>query len=341
MVGEKEGLSGSQKVAAVLLGIDQQLASKVLQHMGEDQVEQVTRAMKQLEELAVGENDLRDIFREAVQRMRGAGLALGDVGGVIRSVLTRAFGEERGHDLLTNVEQNILAQRPFAMFDSIPAEDLANLLSDEHPQIVAVFLAHLDAAKAGGVVSALPEHVRADILSRIAQMGRSAPEVVQRVVEVMRGKVKELGLSTSRSEPRAWVKKAAHILNNMGGAVEKEVLEVISGQSEELAEGIREEMFTFDDLAKLDKKSMQKILGSIDTAILATALKACSQEAETNIFDNLSKRASEMVIDERDAKGPTPLSDVLEAQKQILATVRTMIESGEVLAPGGAGEQLV
>ena len=152
MSGQGDGLNGSQKVAAVLLAIDPQLSSKVLQHMGEDQLEQVTRAMKQLEETAVGENDLRDIFKEAVQRMRGAGLALGDVGGVIRSVLIRAFGEERGNMILQNVEQNILAQRPFAVFDSIPAEDLANLLSDEHPQIVAVFLAHLDASKAGGVV---------------------------------------------------------------------------------------------------------------------------------------------------------------------------------------------
>ena len=157
----------------------------------------------------------------------------------------------------------------------------------------------------------------------------------------MRGKVKELGLSTSRSEPRHWIKKAAGILNNMGGAVEKEILEVIGGRQEDIAESIREEMFTFDDLSKLDKKSMQKVLGSIDTAILATALKACSMETEENIFGNLSKRAAEMVVDERDAKGPTPLSDVLEAQKQILATIRTMIESGEVLAPGGAGEQLV
>ncbi|PIE24706.1 MAG: flagellar motor switch protein FliG [Planctomycetota bacterium] len=334
-------LNGSHKVAAVLLAIDHQLSSKILQHMGEDQLEQVTRAMKELEETAVGENDLRDIFKEAVQRMRGTSYALGDVGGTIGNVLVRAFGEERAGEILSSVEHNILAQRPFAVFDGIPPEDLANMLSDEHPQIVAVFLAHLDAAKAGGVVAVLPEHLRADVVTRIAEMGRSAPEVVQRVVEVMRGKVKELGLSTSRSEPRHWVKKAASILNNMGGGVEKEILDTISGRQESVAECLREEMFTFDDLSKLDKKSMQKVLGSIDTAVLATALKACSLEAENNIFENLSKRAAEMVVDERDAKGPTPLSDVLDAQKQILATIRGMIESGEVMAPGGAGEQLV
>lgn len=340
MSDSNDSLSGAQKVATVLLGIDQQLAAQLLRHMGEDQLERVTRAMKELEEVAVDTKDLRDVLKEAASRMRGAGFALGDVGDGIKSVLSKAFGDERGEELITSVEQNILAQRPFAVFDPIPPEDLASLLAEEHPQIIAVFLAHLDSQKAGKVVAHINEDDRPEIMTRIATLGRSSPEVVQRVVEVLRKKVRDLGLSTSRSEPKHWIKKAANILNNMGGAAEKTVLEVIGEKDEAIAEDIREEMFTFDDLAELDKKSMQKVLGSIDTTVLATALKACSPEAEENVFNNLSKRAAEMVIDERDAKGPTPLSEVLESQKQILATVRTMMDSGEVLAVSG-GEQLV
>ncbi len=338
---QSDGLTGAQKVATLLLGIDMALAAKVLKYMGEDQVELVTRAMKELEEVAIETNDLRNVFREGFKRMHGAGFALGDVHGVIKTVLKKAFGDNRGEELISNMEQNILAQKPFAVFETIPAEDLASLLADEHPQIVAVFLAHLDSSKAGQVVAQIDEEIRPDIMTRIATLGRSSPEVVQRVVDVLRQKVKDLGLSTRRSEPKHWIKRAASILNNMGGAAEKTVLEVIGENNEEIADSIRDEMFTFDDLASIDKRSMQKILGSIDTMVLATSLKACSPEAEANVFNNLSKRAKEMVIDERDAKGPTPLSEVLESQKQILVTVRTMMDSGEVLAPGGAGEQLV
>ncbi len=333
-------LTRPQKVATLLLGIDMGLASAIIKHMGEDQVEQVTKAMKELEEIALEESDLRDVFREAVSRMRGAGLVLGDISGVIRTVLTKAFGESRGEELLHEVEQKTLAQKPFDVFESIPDEDLAGLLSEEHPQIAAVFLAHLDAAKSADVLSKFPEESQSEILHRIATLGRSSPDVVQKVVDVMRTKVRDLGLSTSRSEPKAWVKKAAHILNFMGTS-EKNVLEALSDKDETLAEQIREEMFTFDDLSKLDKKSMQKVLGSVDTAVLALALKACSPEAEENIFNNLSKRAKEIVIDERDAKGPTPLSEVIEAQKSILATVRSLVENGEIPPVGAGGEELV
>ncbi|MCB9880467.1 MAG: hypothetical protein H6832_18910 [Planctomycetes bacterium] len=332
-------LNDAHKIAALLLAIDQDLAADVLRHMGEDQLDMVTRAMKELEEIAVDETDLHSIFTEARGRLRSAGLALGDVGSVIAGVLRKAFGKDRGNEMIKEVEKHTLATRPFSVFEQIPSEDLAVLLQDEHPQITSVFLANLATEKSGEVIAAFDESVRADIVHRIATLGRSSPEVVQRVVDVLRSKVRGLGLSTSRSEPKAWIKKAAGILIQSGG--EKEMLATISEKDESVAAQIREEMFTFDDIGSLDKKSMQKILGSIDTGVLAISLKACSTETETNIFENLSKRAREMVVDERDALGPTALSDVVAAQKTILAQVRDLIESGEVRAVGGAAEELV
>ncbi|MEZ5989504.1 MAG: flagellar motor switch protein FliG [Planctomycetota bacterium] len=335
-----DGFTARQKVAALLLALEPGLSSKVLRNLGEDEVELVAKSMKELEELSVSENDLRDIYKEAVLRFRNAGLALGDVEALTRSVLSKAFGEQKGEQILTGVEQQTVAQRPFAVFEQVPSEDLANMLADEHPQIRAVFLAHLDAAKSGEILGFLPDEEKSDAIYRIATLGRSSPEVVQRVVEVIKAKIRSFGLSAGRSEPGAWVKKAATIINYMAGASDKSVLDGVSGRDRGIAEAIREEMFTFDDLAHLDKKSMQKVLGSIDTAVLALALKACAPGSEQNIFDNLSKRAREMVIDERDSKGPVPLSEVLEAQKQILTVVRDLIEAGEIV-PAGGGEQLV
>lgn len=332
-------LTEAHKVGALLLAIDQDMAAEVMRRMGEDQLDMVTRAMKELEEIAVDESDLFGIFTEAHKRLKGAGLVLGDVSNVLRQVLSKAFGKERSSVMMEHVERQTLASRPFAVFEQVPPEDLAVLLRDEHPQIAAVFLANLATDKSSKVIAEFDEEMRGDIVHRIATLGRSSPEVVQRVVEVLRSKVRGLGLATSRSEPKAWIKKAAGILNQAGG--DKSMLEMIGQRDETITGQIREEMFTFDDIGSLDKKSMQKVLGSVDTAVLAVALKACSTETETNVFDNLSKRARDMVADERDALGPMALSEVVEAQKSILAQVQELIESGDVRAPGAGGEELV
>jgi flagellar motor switch protein FliG len=271
--------------------------------------------------------------------MQQGGMALGDVGGLMQDVLSKAFGEERSGEVANRANNDILAKRPFAMFEALTAEDLANLLTEEHPQIAAVFIAHLDRQKGGEVLKMLEEDVRADLVHRVATLDRTPADVVQRVLEVMRKKVKDLGLTTLRSEPKAWVKAAASLLNNLGGS-DKAVLERIEVSSPEIAGEIREQMFTFDDIEQLDRKSMQKILAAVDSRQLAVALKAATPAVEQAILTNLSQRASGMVVEERDNLGPTPLSEVLEAQAEILKLIRDMMDKGDIKA-GSAAEQMV
>lgn len=326
-------------IAMLLLSIDQELAAKVLRNFSDDTVDKVTRAMQELQEMTIDRDTVRTVYASAVQRMRQGGMALGDVGGLMRTVLSRAFGEERSTDVARRANGDILAKRPFAMFESLTAEDLANLLTEEHPQIAAVFIAHLDRKKGGEVLKHLEEDVRADLVHRVATLDRTPADVVQRVLEVMRKKVKDLGLTTLRSEPKAWIKAAASLLNNLGGG-DKAVLEKIEASDADIAVAIREQMFTFDDLQKLDKKSMQKILAAVDSRQLSLALKAAIPPVEQAILGNLSKRAADMVREERDNLGPTPLSDVLAAQAEILKTVRDMMDKGDIKA-GSAAEQMV
>ena len=331
--------ANDKAIATLLLSIDQELAAQVLRNFSDDTVDKVTRAMQELQEMAIDSETVRQVYRGAVQKMRQGNMVLGDVGGLMRNVLTRAFGEERGNDVSRRANGDILAKRPFAMFEALTAEDLANLLTEEHPQIAAVFLAHLDRKKGGEVLRFLSEELRADLVQRVATLDRTPADVVQRVLEVMRKKVKDLGLTTLRSEPKAWIKAAASLLNNLGGG-EKAVLEKIEVADNEIALAIREEMFTFDDIAKLDKKSMQKILASVDSRQLAVSLKATTTAVEQAILTNLSKRAADMVVEERDSLGPTPLSDVLAAQDEILKMIRDMMDKGDIKA-GGAAEQMV
>ena len=334
-----KGFSTDRTVATLLLSIDQDLAAKVLRSFSDDTLDRVTRAMQELQEIDVDRATIQDVYEGVVGRMRKGGMALGDVGGLMRNVLTRAFGEERGGDVTRRANSDILAKRPFAMFDSLTPEDLANLLTEEHPQISAVFIAHLDRKKGGEVLRFLDEELRADLVHRVATLDRTPADVVQRVLEVMRKKVKDLGLTTVRSEPKAWIKAAAALLNNLGGG-EKATLEKIEAVDAGIAAGIRDEMFTFGDIAKLDKKAMQKILSSVDSRQLAVSLKATTPEVEQTVLGNLSKRASDMVKEERDSLGPTPLSDVTAAQDEIVKIIRDMMDKGDIKA-GSAAEQMV
>lgn len=336
---ETRAMSADRAIATLLLTIDQELSAKVLRHFSDDAVDRVTRAMQELQELAIDRESVRLVYVAAVQRLRQGNIALGDVGGLMHNVLIKAFGENRGADVNKRANSDILAKKPFAMFEALTPEDLANLLTEEHPQIAAVFMAHLDRKKGGEVLRFLEEDMRADLVSRVANLDRTPPDVVQRVLDVMRKKVKDLGLTTLRAEPKAWVKAAAQILNNVGGG-EKAILEKIEASDAEMAAAIREEMFTFEDIQKLDKKSIQKILASVDSRNLAVSLKATTPGVEANVLNNLSKRAADMVREERDSLGPTPLSDVLEAQNEILKLIRDLVDKGDI-AVGGAAEQLV
>ncbi|MEZ5967100.1 MAG: flagellar motor switch protein FliG [Planctomycetota bacterium] len=336
----KQGeLSNERAVAITLLSIDRELSAQVMRLLGEDVVNTVTRAMRELEEVAISPSTIGVAYRQAVRRLRSGTMALGDVGQHMKAVLVKAFGPERGQEMSRQVDGEILAKKPFAVFEALSPEDLANLLTEEHPQIAAVFLAHLDRGKAGKVLRYLPEQRRPEMVHRVATLDRTPPDVVQRVLDVMRTKVKNLGLTPLRSEPKAWIKAAAEILNGMGGG-EKEILDVVGTRDGDIASAIRNEMFTFDDLGKLDKKSIQRVLGSIETKDLAYAMKATTAEVEANIFGNLSKRAADMVREERDNLGPTPLAEVLEAQASIINVVREAMDRGEIKASAGA-EQMV
>jgi flagellar motor switch protein FliG len=315
----------------LLLSIDQELAATLLRHLSDDTVDKVTRAMHQLQQTTVDRETVRRVHRAAVQRLRQGGMPLGDIGSLMRGVLSRAFGEQHGSD-----DEK---KRPFALFETLAPGDLASLLTEEHPQIAAVFLAHLDRKKGGEVLGHLDDDVRADLLHRVATLDRTPADVLQRVIDVLRKKVKDLGLATLPSAPNTWVKAAATLLNNLEGG-EQGVLKRIETTDATVASAIREQMFTFDDVQKLDRKAMQKVLASIDSRQLAVALKAAVPGVERNVFANLSRRAADMVREERDILGPTPLSDVLQAQGEILKVIRDMMDKGDIKA-GGAAEQMV
>jgi flagellar motor switch protein FliG len=334
-------LTAVQKVAVLLLSIDQELAASVLRKFPEEHLEKVARAMQDLRDVAIDQAAVDQLLKEGLERLRSGGLALGDVMKSMQDVLGKALGAEKGKAVAERLEAETMARHPFAAFDSISPDELASLLSEEHPQIVAVFLAHLGSDRSGKVISRFPEEKRAKILHRIATLDRAPADAIQRVLDVLRRKVQGLGLTSSRATPAEWVKVAADILNNMDTGGSSEVVTMIGALDRRIAEAIKDEMFTFDALATVEKRSMQKILAAVDTRNLALALKACESATEENVLANLSKRAREMIVEEKQTLGPVPLSDVLAAQKEIVKAALGLAEKGEIKIGRGPAEVMV
>ncbi|MEO0481519.1 MAG: FliG C-terminal domain-containing protein [Planctomycetota bacterium] len=321
-------LNPAQRIAALLLSIDRDASVGVLKEFTDDIRDTVLRAMKELRDVPIDAAALQQIYEEFADRTVSGDSVLGDAGSQMKHLLNTAYDRDTAKRLEDDADRGIVAKRPFAMFETLPPEDLAALISDEHPQIAAVFLARLAPKRAAKVVEAMPEERQVSLLRRVATLERTPPEVVQSVFEVLREKVRELGLVTLRFEPRATEKTVADILLSM--REDGDIMFCLRAEDPQLAARIEEEMFKFEDLATLDKRSMQKVLAEVQTTTLATALKASAPAIDLNIAQNLSRRAWDMVQEERNDLGPVPLSEVDEAQQQILKTIRRMIEQGEL-----------
>lgn len=329
----------ARQVAVLLLSIDRQAAAAVLRRLSPARIDEVTRAMKELREVPLDRRAVEEVQQEFHRRAAAGRMPLGDVDIGSAEVLCAALGPERAAQVAEAAERQVLSRRPFRGFESVDPADLAAVLEDEHPQVAAVFLAHLEPAHAGRTIARLSPARRADLVRRIATLERTTVDVLERVVEVMSRRVEGLGRGAPTAESHSWLEAAASIVNALGGG-EREVLDEIEAQDAALAERIRDEMFSFDDLADLDRRSMQRLLADVDTRTLALALKAVAPLVEQNVLRNLSSRAGSIVLEEREELGPTPLSQVLAAQQQVLAALRVLVDRGEVRL-GEREEELV
>jgi flagellar motor switch protein FliG len=336
-------IGSDMSVAALLLTIGHDQAARVIGGLDPDQSKRVTKAMNALRDKHVDRDTVNRVLVEAMHRVRGGGHA---AEGPAESVTDPSAVEDVAREPTEHEDDDddkLIAKRRFAVFEALSSSDLANLLAGEHPQIAAVFIAHLDRAKAAAVVNHMAEAKRPDLVYRVATLDRTPHDVVQRVLDVMTKKVESLGLTVRRTESKTWIRTAAEIVNKLGSEDEP-ILRAIEELSTDIADSIRDEMFTFEDVAALSRRSIQSVLAHVDTRTLVLALKATSpaiEEIEEKVFDNLSKRAREMVSDARESLGPVPASKVFDAQRRILRTIRELASRGEIESWNGAGEPMV
>jgi flagellar motor switch protein FliG len=323
---EPVALTGVQRAAVVLLSLGEQQAAEVLKHMSAKEVQKLGMAMTSVG--GIPRDAVTRVFDEFVDVLAQPS-ALGGSGAdeYVRAVLVQALGEDRANSLI----DRILLGRNTSGLDSLKWMEpraIADLVRNEHPQIIAIVMAHLDGDQAAEVLKCLPDRARADVLVRIATLDGIPPHALNELNDVMARQF--AGAQNIKSSSVGGVKVAANILNFMDGGQDETILGAIVEVDEALGTSIRDLMFVFDNLAELDDRAMQAVLRDVQTDRLAIALRGADPKVKDKITTNMSQRAAEILVEDMEARGPVRLAEVEAAQKEILAIVRKMAESGEI-----------
>jgi len=318
--------------AVLLLALGEDTASEVFKHLSPKEVQRLGETMARLKSTKKEKVDsVLEMFRsEAEQRSS----LVGDTDTYVRNVLTRALGEDKAGLLLDRILQggDVSGIESLKWMDS---SSVAELIRNEHPQIVASILVHLERDHACDILMQLADRMRADVVLRIATLDGIQPNALKELNDVL-SKVLAGGDRLKKAK-LGGSKTAAEILNFMGGSQDTAVIESIRESDPELAQKILDQMFTFDDLLKLDDRGIQAMLREIQTDQLVVALKGADPELREKIFRNMSQRAAESLREDLDSRGPVRVSEVEAQQKELLKVVRRLADEGQ-LAIGGGGE---
>lgn len=333
---EKKQLTGRRKAAVLLVMLGPEKAASVLKHLDESDVEQLTIEIANIGK--VTDEEKKQVLSEFQEIARAREMIT--QGGIeyAKEVLQKAFGPEKAMRIIERLVSN-LQVKPFDFLRQADPLQLVNFLQSEHPQTIAVILSYLEPQLAGKILSALPEDLQVEVVKRIALLERTSPDVIRDIERNLERKLSGFVMQTFSQV--GGVDTAAEIMNSIDRSSEKKIMEKLSYDSPELAEEIRRRMFVFEDLVKLDDRSVQIILREIETRDLALALKGASEEVKQKIFKNISKRAAQLLQDELEYMGPVRLKDVEEAQQKIINVVRRLEEAGEIIIARGGGEELI
>jgi flagellar motor switch protein FliG len=257
-----------------------------------------------------------------------------------KEILTKVLGPEKAEEVV-NHSIDTLKMRPFDFMKKADSAQLTNFLIKEHPQTVALILSYLEPPKASEILSSLPEDMRGNVARRLAQMKHASPEFVTQIERSLREKF-EKELAATQVVQTGGVDSIVSILQETDRETEKAVIDAISETDPELAEEVKKKMFTFEDLVKLDDRAAQRVLREVDTKDLAVAMKGASEAINNLVFRNMPKRAAEMLREEISYLGPMRLAEVEEAQQKVIAVVRQLEESGEIMiSRGGKGGETI
>lgn len=329
-----ETFTGKRKAAILCLALGDDVASSIFKYLEEEEVEDISRELATLQRITSDVTD--DVIEEFYQLMVARTFVVSGGVDYAKRLLVKTFGPEIAKRLLDKITRSLESSTVgFEVLQKVDPQQLSKLFQNEHPQTIALVLAHLDATTAANTVQYLPEAQRAEIVLRMANLKTISQDVVRRVAGVLDQKLKSVGDYSRQAV--GGIRSVAEICNRLDRNISRKLLEEIEGQQPELALEIRNRMLTFDDLLLLDDIGIREILQRVDKKILTMALKGTMPELQNRFYANMSQRAVEMMKEELDFMGQVKIKDVNNAQREIIDVLRDLDEQG-VINLSGSGE---
>ncbi len=329
-------LMNRQKVAILLVALGPESAGRLIEHMSQDEVENLTLEIARMGKVTA---DTRETIIEEFHELCVAQEFIAE-GGVdaARKMLASAYGQEKADSIVGRVVQ-ALQVMPFDFVKRADASQIIAFIQNEHPQTIALILAYLPASQAANILQGLPHELRAEVARRIATLDKTPPEVIREVERVLERK-----LSTVVAQDfshAGGVKSLVEVLNWVDRSTEKTILESLAENNPDIAEEVKKLMFVFEDITLLDDRAIQLVLKEVDTKELGIALKGIGENVQLRIFKNMSERAAAMLKEDMEFMGPVRLRTVEDSQQRIVNIIRKLEEAGEITVARGGGEEMI
>lgn len=323
-------LTGTDKSAILLMTLGEDRAAEVLKHLSSREVQLLSGTMAGMSQVSHKQlGEILSEFEDDAEQFAALSVNASDY---LRSVLVKALGEERAASLLEDILESRETTSGMETLNFMEPQSAADLIRDEHPQIIATILVHLKRGQAADILAQFDERLRNDVMLRIATFGGVQPAALAELTEVLNNLLDGQNLKRSKI---GGVRTAAEIINLMKTQQEEAVIDAMREYDGELAQKIIDEMFLFENLVEVDDRSIQRLLQDVDSESLLIALKGAEQPLREKFLKNMSQRAADILRDDLANRGPVRMSQVENEQKAILLVVRRLAESGEMIIGGG------
>lgn len=328
--------SGREKAAMLFITLGPERSAQIFKHLKEDEIEQLTLEIANIRSVTTQDKDriLEEFYQICLAQEY---IAEGGIG-YAKDILEKALGTEKTMEIINKLTVS-LQVRPFDFVRKADPSQVLNFIQSEHPQTIALILAYLKPQQAAVVLSSLPQDKQADVARRIAVMDRTSPEIIKEVERVLEKKLSSL--VTEDYTATGGLQAIVDVLNSVDRGTEKFIMETLEIEDADLAEEIRKRMFVFEDILQLDNRAIQRFLREVDNNQLALALKGATEEVQNLIYNNMSKRLTEMIKEDIEFMGPVRLKDVEEAQQKIVNVIRKLEDAGEIIISRGGGDEIV
>lgn len=331
-----KNLTGSQKAAIFLMAVGEEYAREIFKALGDDEIKEIGECLAAIR--YVPPDVLAFVLKEFSKDYQNYDQLILDGESFLKNAIKGAVSEAKAEKIYKELKER-KREVPFSTLKKVDAEILAELIKGEHPQTIAFILSHLDSEKAADILMGLPKDIQPEVAMRIAEISNVPPEIVYEIDSVLQASVAKAGSSTMGNIDG--LETVAEILNKVDRSTEDNIMSKIDEEKQEMANEIRQLMFVFEDILKVDDRGIREILKNVESQQLLLALKTASEEMKEKIFANLSERAAEMLREDMEVMGPARLSDVEEAQQHIVKVTQQLEAEGKILIGKGKEDVFV